>query len=106
MQKQEEKQPQNLPFKLSCNNSVLTISDGTSYDVSVDYAFTNLFEKLPKEINPTEIKTEILGILDDFTEHLPENYSMGRFKVIYAFMNSLADFHFALLIEKKGGSHD
>lgn len=105
MQKQQNN-PTLPAFKLSGNNSLLTLADGSSFDISIEAAFINFLTELPVGFELPETKDEVLGILDDFTKHLPENYSMARYKNIYTLMNALASFHFALLAKRNGGNHE
>lgn len=107
MRKQEESNPtQDLTFKLSNNNSVLTLKDGTSFNINIEAAFINLMDDLPPKFELPETRHEILALLDDFTQHMPEDYPMGRYKNIYAMLNALGSFHHALLSKRNGGSHD
>lgn len=101
----EEKTNQPL-FKLSGNNSQLTLANGKVFNINIEGAFNNFIYDLPKDFELPETRTEILGILDDFTQHMPIDYPMGRYKNIYALLNALASFHHGLLLEKKGGNND
>lgn len=106
MHQQEKKPTSDLTFKLSGNNSLLTLADGSSFDISIEAAFINFMDQLPTGFELPETRDEILGILDDFTKHLPEDYSMARYKNIYTLMNGLAAFHFALLAKRNGGNNE
>lgn len=106
MLKQENNPTQDLTFKLSGNNSVLTLKDGTSFTINVEAAFNNFIDDLPPNFKLPNTRHEILALLDDFTQHMPEDYPMRRYKTIFTLLNALGGFHDALLSERNGGSHD
>lgn len=103
---QQENQTLTKPaYKLSGNNSLLTLSDGSKFEINIEGAILQFMGSKPQELELPEIRTEILGTLDEFTENMPNDFPMGRYKNIYAQLNAYAVF-FDALFRSKGGDHE
>lgn len=101
MTKQET--TQDLTFKLSANNSLLTLPSGQSFQLTIDYALVNFFEELPKDFDLKDLHTEILSIQDELMDHIPDDFPMARYKAMHRYLTATAVF-FQFLFTK-GGNH-
>lgn len=103
LMQQRETQP---AFKLSGNNSLLTLSNGTKVNLNIDKALIDLFDLLPKEIPINELHQHLFMIKDHITDNLPDDASIPLYKSMNAQLNAYANFFGALFFIEKGGSND
>ena len=102
---QQRETNQNLTFKLSNNNSLLTLSDGTTYQVNIDKALIELLAALPKDVNLSQLPDQAMVIKDHITDTLPDNVNIPMYKSMNAQMAAYSSFFFALFFEVKGGNN-
>lgn len=105
MHKQENTN-QEPAFKLSGNNSLLTLSDGRKFQINVDSAISELLDCLPKDIKLSDLHQHVFMIKDHITDTLPEDVSIPMYKSMNAQLNAYAGFFAALFYTEKGGRND
>lgn len=99
--RQQENQTPEPAFKLSGNNSLLTLPSGETFQLNIDYALLNFFDELPKDVSLSDLKTEILSIQDELMTYIPDDYSHSRYKLMHRLLTANAVF-FQLLFSKGG----
>lgn len=103
---QPENTNQEPAFKLSGNNSLLTLSDGRKFQINVDSALSELLDCLPKDIKLSDLHQHVFMIKDHITDTLPDDVSIPMYKSMNAQLNAYAGFFAALFYTEKGGRND
>ena len=99
-------QPQEPTYKLSGNNSLLTLSDGRKFQINIDNALLELLDTLPKDIELSELHHQVFMIKDHITDTLPDDVSIPMYKSMNAQLNAYAGFFGSLLSKAEGGFND
>lgn len=100
----QENQPNQPAYKLSGNNSTLTLSDGRVFNLDINMAIANLVDVIPNDMR--DLRIDVLSIHDELTEHLPDDYNHAMYKRMSKQLRCYAEFFSALFIEQKGGNND
>ena len=104
--RQQENNTQTPAYKLSGNNSLLTLSDGRKFQINIDNAMLELIDVLPKDIDLSRLHSHIYMIKDHITDTLPDDASIPMYKSINSQLNAYAGFFGSLFSKVEGGSNE
>lgn len=105
MQQTVKSTPETPAYKLSGNNSLLTLSDGKQFNLNIDNALMELLNSLPKDIELNKLHDHVFMIKDHITDNLPDDASIPMYKSMNAQLNAYAHF-FGSLFSAQGGSDE